>query len=60
MGRGASLDRGLRIAISHIVALLAVGLFVTSVGLDRDRAFYPTVTSNIEELAFRKPAESDK
>ena len=29
---------------------LAVGLFATSVGLDRDRAFYPTVTIVIGSL----------
>lgn len=29
---------------------LAVGLFATSVGLDRDRAFYPTVTIVIASL----------
>ena len=31
-------------AVVGVVLALAVGLFATAVGLDRDRAFYPTVT----------------
>lgn len=33
-----------------VLLALAVGLFATAVGLDRDRAFYPTVTIVIASL----------
>lgn len=36
--------------IVGILLALAVGLFATTVGLDRDRAFYPTVTIVVGSL----------